>query len=140
MVRTEVNIYLPCAGALIRNEDGNAIGKAMSIVRDWTKEVSGRDWAIWYCLTDDSAAKQRAIQIAFPGDDSVYGDIYHLHCRWHSKMTLDRQLSGEQLRAANEHLKAALFSRRLEAGCDQSIQAALDLIPDGTKITRRKKQ
>ena len=34
MVRTEVNIYLPCASALIRNEDGNAIGKAMSIVRD----------------------------------------------------------------------------------------------------------
>jgi len=34
MVQIEVNIYLPYASALIRNEDGNAIGKAMSIVRD----------------------------------------------------------------------------------------------------------
>ena len=34
MVRTEVNIYLPCAGALIRNKDSNIISKAMSIVRD----------------------------------------------------------------------------------------------------------
>jgi len=55
-------------------------------------------------------------------------------------MTLDRQLSSELLHEANEHLKAALFSRRSEASCDQSIQAALDSIPDGTKITRRKKQ
>jgi hypothetical protein len=117
-VQTEVNIYLPYASALIRNEDGNAIGKAMSIVRDWTKEVSGRDWAIQYCFTDDSATKQRAVQIAFLANDNVYGAIHHLYCKWHSKMTLDRQLSSEQLHKANEHLKAALFSRRLEAGCD----------------------
>jgi hypothetical protein len=118
MVRIEVNIYLPCASALIRNEDSNAISKAMSIVQDWTKEVSGRDWAIRYCLIDDSAVEQRAVQIAFPANDSVYRAIYYLYCKWHSKMTLDRQLSSEQLHEANEHLKAALFSRRLEAGCD----------------------
>jgi len=55
-------------------------------------------------------------------------------------MTLDRQLSGEQLRLVNEHLKAALFSRRIEVGYDESIQAALDSISDSIKITRRKKQ
>jgi MULE transposase domain len=139
MVRTEVNIYLPCAGALIQSEDGNSIGKAMSVVRDWTKEESGQDWKIRYCLTDDSAAEQRAVQIAFPKDDSIYGSVQHFYCKWHSKMTLDRQLSGEQLRQANEHLKAALFSRRTETGCDESIQAAIDSIPNGTKIRRRGK-
>ena len=140
MVQIEVNIYLPCASALIQNEDSNTISKAMSIVQDQTKEVLSRDWAIRYCLTDDSTAKQRAVQIAFPANDSVYRAIYHLHYKWHSKITLDRQLSSKQLHKANKHLKAALFSRRSKASCDQSIQAALDSILDGTKITRRKKQ
>jgi len=111
MVRIEVNIYLPCASALIRNEDSNAIGKAMSIVRDWTKEVSSRDWAIRYCLTDDSAIEQRAVQIAFLANNSVYRAIYYLYCKWHSKMTLNRQLSSKLLHKANKHLKAALFNR-----------------------------
>ncbi len=54
-------------------------------------------------------------------------------------MTLDRQLSREQLRQANEHLKAALFSRRTETCYNESIQAAIDSIPNGTKIKRRGK-
>ena len=138
MVRTEVNIYLPCAGALIKSEDGNAIGKAIAVVRSWIQE-SGQDWKIRYCLTDDSAAEQRAVQIAFPEDNSVYGRVEHLFCKWHSKQTLDRQIHGDILNAANEHLKAALFNRRSEAGCLESINAALDSIPDGTTITRKKK-
>jgi MULE transposase domain len=43
MVRTQANIYLPCAGALIKAEDGNAIGKAIAVVRSWIQEL-GQDW------------------------------------------------------------------------------------------------
>ena len=39
MVRSEVNIYIPCAGALIDGEDGNAIGEAMRTVRLWLREL-----------------------------------------------------------------------------------------------------
>ena len=39
MVRTEVNIYIPYAGALITSEDGNVISKAIAIVRSWIKDL-----------------------------------------------------------------------------------------------------
>ena len=142
MVRSEVNIYIPCAGALIDGEDGNAIGEAMRTVRLWLRELQ-LEWNIRYCLTDDSAAEQRAVRIAFPENDndfsSPYGKVEHLFCKWHSKQTLDRQLHGDLLAQANEHLKAALFNRRTEAGCLESIQLALDSIPDGTMIKRKGK-
>jgi hypothetical protein len=89
--------------ALVKSEDGNAIGKAMAVVRSWIHEL-GHDWKIRYCLTDDSAVEQRAIQNAFPEDNSVYGRAEHLFCKWHSNK-LDRQLHGDILNAANEHLK-----------------------------------
>ncbi|KAN0073452.1 hypothetical protein V8E54_008672 [Elaphomyces granulatus] len=50
---------------------------------------------------------------------------------------LNRQLHGDVLTPANRHLQAALWSRWTEAGCDESIQAALDSIPDGTTIKNK---
>jgi hypothetical protein len=117
MVRTEVNmITSTCpARALDQVRRWQCIGKDMAVVRSWIQEL-GQDRKIRHCLTDDSAAEERAIQIAFLEDNSVYGRVEHLFSKWHSKQTLDRQLHGDILNAANEHLKAALFNRRSEAG------------------------
>jgi hypothetical protein len=98
-------------------------------------------WKIRYALTDVSAAEQRAVNIAFTEQDNekfgnIFGEVEHLLRHWHCKQTLDRQLHGDILADANQHLKAALFSRRSEAGCDESIQAALDSVPDSTVIMR----
>jgi hypothetical protein len=98
-------------------------------------------WKIRHALTDDSAAEQRAINFAFTEQDNekfgnVFGEVEHLLRRWHCKQTLDRQLHGDILADANQHLKAALFSSRSEVGCDESIQAALNSIPDSTVIMR----
>jgi hypothetical protein len=43
--------------------------------------------------------------------------------------TLDRNLHGDILNAANVHLKAAFFNRRSEAGSLESINTALNSIP-----------
>ncbi|KAF8856719.1 hypothetical protein BDZ45DRAFT_675324 [Acephala macrosclerotiorum] len=136
MVRTEVDMRLSCAGALIDGEDGNTIGQAIITLRHWIEELA-LVWQIHYALTDDSAAEQRAFQIGFPPTNpGVYGRVIHLFCRWHFMQTCDRKLSGDLLRDANKHIKAALFGRRSEAGCIESIQAALDSIAEGTIIRR----
>ena len=108
----------------IGGEDGNTIGAAIRVVRDWIQElpiyVLENSWYL--------AAEQKAVRISFADQES---DQTGLHCEWHSEQALDRNLSGEALREANQHLRAALFSRRTEVGCDsESIQAALDFIPD----------
>ena len=55
---------MPCAGTLIASEDGNAIGKAMAIVRSQIKDL-GLIWKICYCLTDNSATEQQAVNLPF---------------------------------------------------------------------------
>jgi len=102
MVRTEVNIYLPCAGATTPLQSS-----------ELSKLLSRK-------------------MIAYTAESST-------SCKWHSKQTLDRNLHDDILNAANERLKAALFNRRSEAGCLESINAALNSIPDGTLISRKKK-
>jgi hypothetical protein len=68
----------------------------------------------------------------------VYTDEFErLYCKRHSKQTLDRQLHGDLLNAANEHLKAALFNRHSEAGCHESINAALRFLMAQLSLERR---
>jgi len=145
MCRTEVDhkTYLPCAGALLDSESGDTIAAALAQICHWIKDL-GLEWRIKYALTDDSAAEQRAVALTFTEESkeslgNVFGEVEHLLCQWHCKQTLNRQLHGDVLTPANRHLQAALWSRRTEAGCDESIQAALDSIPDGTTIKKKNK-
>ena len=130
------NIYLPCAGALVKSEDGNTIGEAMVVVRSWLREL-GQDWKIRYCLTDDSAAEQRAIQIAFPEDDSVYGRVDHLFCKWHSKQTLDRNLHGDILNAVNEQKPPFLTVDRKLAASNRSMLPSTRFLMAHLSVERR---
>jgi MULE transposase domain len=133
MCRTEVGIQLPAAGALLASENSDIIAGALKEVGGWIQDLQ-KEWAVRYFMTDDSAAEQKAVKLAF-GE----GEVTHLLCRWHCKETLNRQLKGQELKEANKHLMAALFDRRSVAGCDESIQAALDSVPDDLVLKRNGK-
>jgi len=63
MVRDEQGMFIPCAHFLASNEDGDIIGAALKILQEWTGGVHG--WKLRYMLTDDSAAEQRGVRLAF---------------------------------------------------------------------------
>lgn len=81
-------------------------------------------------LTDDSAAEQRAVKMAFPGLVAGEGEVSHLLCMWHSEQTLKRTMSRPDCKKAQRHLRAALRYRKTTIGCEESIQAAIDAAPE----------
>lgn len=77
-------------------------------------------WNLRYFLTDDSAAEQKGFHEAFKGmEPPVKCLLYSVH----SHRTLQLNLGKSP---ALEHMVAALRSRRSEAGCMESIQAAVE--------------
>ena len=79
----------------------------------------------WF-LTDDSAAEQRAVRLAFPGLQGGETEVSHLFCMVHSERTLTRRFNsiGKDDKVY-KYLLAALKFRRLEATCKESIKAAM---------------
>jgi hypothetical protein len=121
IVRDEQGIYVPCAHFLSSNEDGDIIGAALEVLQGWTGGLHG--WKLRYMLTDDSAAEQRGVRLAFAKQDSPVG---HLLCTKHSGATLDRQLSGSDRKKARDHMYTAMLVRKTMAGCRESVLAAID--------------
>ena len=83
MVRDEQGMFIPCAHFLASNEDEDIISVALEVLRDWTGGVHG--WRLRYMLTDNSAAEQRGVRLAFTGQDEPVG---HLLCTKHASDTL----------------------------------------------------
>src|SRR6266516_717409 len=95
MVRDEQGMFVPCAHFLASNEDGDIICAALEVLRKWTGGVHG--WNLRYMLTDDSAAEQRGVRLAFTDQDEPVG---HLLYTKHVSDTLDRKLSGNNRKKA----------------------------------------
>jgi hypothetical protein len=74
-------------------------------------------------LTDDSAAEQRGVRLAFTGQDEPVG---HLLCTKHASDTLSRRLSGENRKKARDHMFTAMFVRKTRTGCRESVDAAIN--------------
>lgn len=90
-------------------------------------------WKLRYFLTDDSAAEQRAVAIAFPGLTAGEQEVDQLLCRKRSERTMDRKLAGARNKAAKGHLYQALYFRHSAIGCEQSIEAAIHAAPEDKK-------
>lgn len=90
-------------------------------------------WKLRYFLTDDSAAEQRAVAIAFPGLTAGEQEVDHFLCRKHSERTMDRKLAGARNKAAKGHLYQALYFRHSAIGCEQSVEAAIHAAPEDKK-------
>ncbi len=110
VVRDEQGSFIPCAHFLSSNEDGDIIGASLRVIREWTGGLEG--WKLAYILTDDSAAEQRGVRLAF---DDVESQVRHLLCTKHSGATLDRNLAGNSKKEARQHMKDAMYVRRTAA-------------------------
>lgn len=127
MIRHEYGNWIPGAHMLSEYEDGDIIATFLLHLRRWCGGDGG--WQPRYFLTDDLAAEQRAVGLAFEdstGDNSVENFLY----RTHSERKLTRNLAGLQYKKAKSHLYAALYLRHTEAGCEESILAAIAAVPE----------
>ena len=128
VIRTEYNSYLPCAHMVSSNEDGDIIAEFLRTIKTWCGGRGG--WQPRYFLTDDSAAEQRAVKLAFRGLIDGEMEVDHLLCRTHSERTLNRRLTGDACKQARSHLYAALYFRKTSMGCEESIEAAIKTAPN----------
>lgn len=76
-----------------------------------------------------TAAEQRGVSLAFRGLIDGEMEVSHFSCRTHSERTLNRKLSGVACKKAKKHLYDALYFRKTQMGCDDSIQQALKAAP-----------
>lgn len=117
MVRDSYGTWIPAAHALVESECGELISKTIRTLRDWT----ANNWKPRYFLTDDSAAEQLGVRMAFK--DSGF-KVDHLLCVFHSMQTLIRRLSSHP--ESLELLRRAIFvktSFECESLISQSIQS-----------------
>ena len=116
VVRDEQGSYIPCAHFLSSHEDGDIISAALKVIREWTGGPAG--WKLHYILTDDSAAEQRGVRLAF-GD--IQDTVRHLLCTKHSGATIDRNLAGKAKATARAHMYTAMYVRKTRPGVADSV-------------------
>ena len=76
-------------------------------------------------ITDDSAAEQRGINLTFRGLIDGKTKVSHYFCRTHSERTLNKRLDGEGCKITKKHLYDALYFRKTEPGCDDSLKKTM---------------
>ena len=137
LVRDEQGIWLLVAHFLTQGSDGDIVAEALITIKKWvsmytTKGVSHAQglWNLKYMLTDDSAAEQKAVKIAFRGLLDGEMEVTHPLCRVHGERTLRRRLAGDKCKHCRKHLLAALKFRKTSIGCDESIKSAIDAAPE----------
>ena len=128
MVRTEYGKWMPCAHMLSKTEDGDIVGAFLCQVKKWCGGPGG--WLLRYIITDDSAAEQRGVKLAFKGLVDGEQEVDHFLCRKHSERTMNRKLSSDACKEARKHLYAALYFRLSEPGCDDSLKSAISAAPN----------
>ena len=97
-VRDKTGSWRPCVYLLAETEDGDILAEAFQVIKQWCGGHGG--WRFCYMLTDDSAAEQRAVRLAFQGLEEGATEITHLLCVFHSEQTLKRNLSGPRNKRA----------------------------------------
>jgi hypothetical protein len=60
-------------------------------------------------------------------------EVTHLLYRWYSEQTLKRNLSGNKYKKYLEHLMTALYPRRTQPRCEESVRQAIEICPDKEK-------
>ena len=109
---------------LTDNENGDIIGEFLRQIKRWT-----RAWRLRYMITDDSAAEQRDVSLTFR--DLIDGEmeVSHYLCRTHSERTLNKKLADDTCKIAKKHLYDALYFRKTQPDCDDSLNKAIKSAP-----------
>lgn len=131
MARSEYGRWVPCAHTLSKTEDGNIVATFLQTIKEW---CGGRNaWRLRYIITDDSAAEQKAVRLAFRGLKDGEQEVDHYLCRKHSERTLKENLRGDACKKSFEHLYKALYYRFSEQGCLDEIHTAIKHAPNDQK-------
>ena len=97
MVRNEQANWCPAAHILASSESSEILAVGLRRI----KQMCHYSWNLRYILTDDSAAEQKAVKLAFHGLIDGENEVSHLLCRVHSERTLDRNLKGKEYEVCN---------------------------------------
>jgi hypothetical protein len=99
----------------MQGSDGDIVAEALTTIKKWVSNYTTKgdshiqgSWDFRYMLTDDSAAEQKAIRIAFRGLLDGEIEVMYLLCRVYAERTLRRRLAGEKCKNSRKHLLAAL--------------------------------
>lgn len=120
--------WRPCGHLLAEFEDGDILAAGMKVLKQWAGGVSSdlQGWRFQYMITNDSAAEQRAVRLAFPGLEGGERVVTHLFCIFHLKQTLKQRLKGPSCEKSLCHFTAALKWQKTGSEVEESIQNAID--------------
>lgn len=108
MIRDGCGCWIPGAHMLAEAEDGDIIGGFLRQIKRWTR----RAWRLRYIITDDSAAEQRGVNLAFRGLIDGEMEVSNFLCRTHSERTLNRKLAEAAYKNSKKHLYDALYFKK----------------------------
>lgn len=94
-VRDTTSKFHMVAHILAMQEDGDIDAEALRVLKRWCGGKGG--WNLRYMLTDDSAAEQRAVRLAFLRLIADEQEVTHLLCVFRSEQTLKRKFKGSSL-------------------------------------------
>ena len=123
-VRDDVGSWIPASFFMTQKQDAEIIEACLRLLIEWCGGLQG--WVLKYMLTDDSAAEQLAVRNAFgydPADENPR--VQHLLCTKHSWETLKKRINNKK-EDCRRHMLAALYARRSEETCLQSVDAAIE--------------
>ena len=123
VIRTEYNTYLSYVHMIFSNKNDDIIAEFLHTIKTWCESRS--DWQSKYFLTDDSAAEQRAVKLAFWGLIDGEMEVDHFFCRTHSERILNRRLIDDACKQARFHLYIVFYFRKISMGCEQFIKAVI---------------
>ncbi|KAN0074029.1 Protein of unknown function (DUF3435) domain containing protein [Elaphomyces granulatus] len=123
-IRNQYGSFVPAAHILIQKEDSDIVAAALREIRGYCRDR----WTPKWVLTDDSAEEQAAVRKAFK--DAPIPLPEHLLCMVHSDRTLRRKMAGKANATARAHMQTALWTRKTEAGCKDSISKAIETAKD----------
>lgn len=119
MARSQQGLWLPLGFFLSERQSGRLIAESLAVILNW---CGGHDnWQLRFFQTDDSAAEQIAVRLAFPKFTTNSPDFLHLLCTRHFVETVRRHVKNPQARA---HMEASIYRRSTEKTCWESMDEA----------------
>ena len=89
MICDKFESWIPGAYMLSNYEDSDIIDQFLQQIKQWCRGC----WRFRYFITDDSAAEQRGVSLAFWGLIDREMEVSHFLCCTHSERTLNRKLA-----------------------------------------------
>ena len=123
MIRNEKKNWIFDVHMLIDNKNDDIIKEFFRQIKRWIKT-----WRFRYMIIDDSAAKQREINLTFRELIDEETKVFHYFCRIHSERTLNKKLDDEKCKITKKHLYDVLYFRKIKSKCDDSLKKKMTSI------------